>query len=180
MVTREPGGSPLSEKIRDLLLDRGERRMTARAELLLFEAARVQHLAEAIRPALAKGKVVLCDRFADSTMAYQGAGRAINRKDVAWLNRFACQGLRPHLTLTFDIPVAEGLRRAWRAKGRRDRMEGAARSFYGRVRGEFLRIARQEPGRVKVVKVGGRDERQVGGDVLARLRPLLRRAGHGI
>jgi dTMP kinase len=170
----------MAERIRALLLDKRNSSLRAGAELLLFEAARIQHLAETIVPALAKGAVVLCDRFADSTTAYQGAGRALSRPAVAWLNRFACGGVWPGLTLVFDLPVAEGLKRARRSKGRADRMESAARGFHERVRAEFLRLARREPGRVRLLKVAGKSEAEVRALVWQALLPRLRRAGHAL
>ena len=159
--TREPGGSPLAEKIRAILLSPASRAMSDRAELLLFEAARRQHLDETIEPALAAGRVVLCDRFADSTTAYQGAGRAIRASDVAWLNHFACQGRKPDLTLVLNVDPAAGLRRAGRLKGGRDRMEQAGLGFHKRVRAAFLKLARREPRRVKVIDSGRQGPQEV-------------------
>jgi dTMP kinase len=127
--------------------------MTGEAELLLFEAARRQHLAQTVEPALARGEIVLCDRFADSTTAYQGAGRDIGPAKVAWLNAFACGGRKPDLTLLLDVDAAVGLKRAGRHKGRRDRMEKAGLEFHKRVRRAFLKIARANPRRVKVIQI---------------------------
>lgn len=160
--TREPGGSPVAERIRELLLDAKLKGLRAGAELLLFEAARLQHVHDTILPALAAGKVVLCDRFTDSTTAYQGAGRAVDPKAVAWLNRIATGGLQPGLTLVYDLGVSQGLQRARRAKGgAKDRMERADKAFHGRVRAAFLAMAKAQPRRVKRIEVDGRTPQQV-------------------
>jgi dTMP kinase len=159
--TREPGGSPAAERIRALLLDANLKGLRAGAELLLFEAARLQHVHDTIRPALGAGKVVLCDRFTDSTTAYQGAGRAVDPKAVAWLNRVATGGLKPDLTLLYDLGVAQGLKRAHGAKGAKDRMEQADRAFHARVRASFLAIAKREPRRVKRIDVLAKSPQQV-------------------
>ena len=159
--TREPGGSPTAERIRKMLLDPDLKALRPSAELLLFEAARAQHVADTIAPALAKGAVVLCDRFTDSTTAYQGAGRAVDGKAVAWLNRFAGQGLAPDLTLLYDLGSRQGLERARKAKGRRDRMEEADLAFHARVRSRFLRLAKEEPRRVKLLRVDGQTPQAV-------------------
>ncbi len=172
--TREPGGSPLAEKIRELVLDPKNHGFTPATELLLFEAARAQHVADTIRPALAKGSVVLCDRYTDSTRAYQGAGRVLKALDVAWLNRFATGGLVPDLTLMFDRNAAEGVRRARHRAGTADRMEKAGLGFHLRVRAGFIRIAATEKRRVKRVLVDGKSPQEVAveslGHILKRLR----------
>jgi dTMP kinase len=160
-LTREPGGSPVAEKIRALLLDPANQGLSASAELLLFEAARHQHVMDTIQPALDRGEVVLCDRFVDSTTAYQVAGRGLKAADVAWLNRFASAGLKPDLTLLFDLPVEEGLRRARRSKGGRDRMERTQRAFREKVRRCFLTLQRREPRRIKRLAVAGRSPEDV-------------------
>jgi dTMP kinase len=157
--TREPGGSPAAERIRTLLLDAKLKGLRAGAELLLFEAARLQHVHDTILPALAAGKVVLCDRFTDSTVAYQGAGRAMDPKAVTWLNGIATGGLKPDLTLLYDL--ANGLSRAHKAKGGKDRMELADKAFHARVRAAFLKIAKAEPRRVKRIDVAGKNPQQV-------------------
>ena len=146
--TREPGGTPISEQIRTL--DPQNRAMAARCELLLYLASRAQHVAETIRPALEKGAVVLCDRFADATMAYQGYGRGLGPATVARLNRFATAGLAPDLAILLDVPVAVGLSRKRRAGGL-DRLDREHPSFHEAVRRGYLRIARQNPRRVRVV-----------------------------
>jgi len=148
--TREPGGAPISEQVRTILLNPQNRAMDARCELLLYLASRAQHVAETIRPALEKGAVVLCDRFADATMAYQGYGRGLGPATVARLNRFATDGLTPDLAILLDVPVAVGLSRKRRAGGL-DRLDREHASFHEAVRRGYLRIARQNPRRVRVV-----------------------------
>lgn len=129
LLTREPGGTPLAERIRELLLAPSDEPMAADTELLLVFAARAQHLAKVIRPALARGCVVLCDRFTDATYAYQGGGRGLSQQRIAELERFVQGDLRPDLTLLFDLPVEQGLARA-AARGRLDRFEQEQRSLY--------------------------------------------------
>lgn len=171
--TREPGGSPLAEKIRALLLDSKNQGLGNGTELLLFEAARFQHIQDTILPALVQGKVVLCDRFTDSTLAYQGAGRAISLKDVAALNRFATQGLKPDLTLVYDLSAEEGLRRSRKRGQRADRMERAALSFHRRVRKAYRALARTQPGRVKLIPVQGQAPEAVAAQGLALIARKL-------
>jgi dTMP kinase len=148
--TREPGGGPIGEQIRAVLLDVTNRGMTPRCELLLYLASRAQHLADIIRPALEKGAVVVCDRFSDATLAYQGFGRAITAPVVRRLNQFATEGLTPDLTLVLDVPVMMGLERKRRAGGL-DRLDLERDAFHEAVRKGYLRIAKQEPRRVRVI-----------------------------
>lgn len=150
LVTREPGGTPIAEAIRDVLLDPSHSAMGATAELLLYEAARAQHVHEKIAPALEAGQVVLCDRFADSTTAYQGAGRGLAPEVLNELHRLATHGLWPDLTLLIDLPVATGMERA-RSRGRKDRIEQESIDFHERVRAGFLRLAAAEPDRIQVI-----------------------------
>ena len=152
-LTREPGGSKIADKIRELLLDRNNKQLCANAELLLYLASRAQHLQDTVEPALKKGYIVLCDRFSDSTMAYQGYARGFNRKTIKELNEFAVSGRKPDLTILFDIDINKGLRRAHRAKNSRDRLELEPSAFHARVRKGFLAIAKEEPRRVKVIRV---------------------------
>ncbi len=160
VLTREPGGTPLSEKIRELLLSAKEGcGMCPRTELLLFEAARSQHVEQTIKPALALGKTVVCDRFFDSTTAYQGAARKLELADVEWLNKFATQGLAPDLTIVLDIPVEEGLTRAKkRDADKSDRMGSEECAFYENVRNAFLKLAKANPERFAVVSAAGSKE----------------------
>ncbi|MBD8149882.1 dTMP kinase [Pseudomonas fluorescens] len=146
VLTREPGGTPLAERIREVLLTPGEEPMNPDTELLLVFAARAQHLAEVIRPALARGAVVICDRFTDSTYAYQGGGRGLCQERIAALETFVQGDLRPDLTLLFDLPVEVGMARA-SARGRLDRFELEGQAFFDAVRTAFLERARAEPAR---------------------------------
>lgn len=149
-VTREPGGTPMAEAIRQVLLDPENSALAPVTELLLYEAARAQHVAERIRPALESGAIVLCDRFADSTTAYQGAGRALAQTDVDFLHGLATQGVWPDLTFLIDVPVDVGFQRI-SLRGTVDRMEREALSFHERVRSAFLELAYREPSRIKIV-----------------------------
>ncbi|MGE8408532.1 MAG: dTMP kinase [Pseudomonas sp.] len=150
LLTREPGGTPLAERIRELLLAPSEEKMHADTELLLVFAARAQHLAEVIRPALARGAVVLCDRFTDATYAYQGGGRGLSVERIATLERFVQEGLQPDLTLLFDLPVEVGLSRA-AARGRLDRFEQEGLAFFEAVRQAYLARASADPQRYRLV-----------------------------
>ncbi|BAQ73509.1 dTMP kinase [Pseudomonas protegens] len=150
VLTREPGGTPLAERIREVLLTPGEEVMNADTELLLVFAARAQHLATVIRPALARGAVVLCDRFTDSTYAYQGAGRGLSLERIEALERFVQGELRPDLTLVFDLPVDVGLARA-SARGRLDRFEQEGQAFFQKVRQAYLTRAAAAPQRYCLV-----------------------------
>ncbi|MCC6077258.1 dTMP kinase [Pseudomonas sp. GCM10022188] len=153
VLTREPGGTPLAERIRELLLAPSEEAMAVDTELLLVFAARAQHLAQVIRPALAAGRVVLCDRFTDATYAYQGGGRGLPQERIAQLEAFVQGGLRPDLTLVFDLPVEVGLARA-QARGRLDRFEQEAQAFFEAVRRTYLERASLAPGRYRVLDAG--------------------------
>lgn len=146
VLTREPGGTPLAEKVRELLLAPSDEVMSADTELLLVFAARAQHLAQVIRPALERGAVVLCDRFTDATYAYQGGGRGLSVERIAVLEQFVQGELRPDLTLVFDLPVEVGLARA-AARGRLDRFEQEGQAFFEAVRQAYLQRARREPQR---------------------------------
>ncbi|MFQ6575613.1 dTMP kinase [Pseudomonas sp. UM16] len=144
VLTREPGGTPLAERIRELLLAPSDEPMDADTELLLVFAARAQHLAQVIRPALARGAVVLCDRFTDATYAYQGGGRGLCVERIATLEQFVQGTLRPDLTLVFDLPVEIGLSRA-AARGRLDRFEQEGKAFFEAVRQAYLARAKAAP-----------------------------------
>ncbi|MDH1279231.1 dTMP kinase [Pseudomonas chengduensis] len=171
LLTREPGGTPLAERIRELLLDPSDEPMAADAELLLVFAARAQHLQQVIRPALAKGSVVLCDRFTDATYAYQGGGRGLSIERIAQLEQFVQGELRPDLTLIFDLPVEVGLARA-AARGRLDRFEQEGRGFFEAVRQAYLQRAEQAPQRYRVLDAG-QTLAQVQADIDALLPSLL-------
>ncbi len=177
LCTREPGGAPIAEKIRDLLLDPAHRELSPRAELLLYEAARAQHVDEVIRPALETGRVVICDRFADSTTAYQGAGRGLQADSLELLHGWATGGLRPDLTLVLDLPPEEGLRRAGRVR-RRDRLEQEPLDFHRRVREGFRELAEREPDRVRLLDALP-DEDTVAEAIRQSVDALLVRRGCG-
>ena len=151
-VTREPGGTPLAERVRKIVLERGAEAVSPRAETLLMFAARSIHVENLIRPALARGEWVICDRFTDASRAYQGYGRGM---DLAWIEQLAgaVQGdLQPDCTLLLDLPVEVGLARARGRSGvAADRFEAEAAEFFERVRQGYLQIARAQPGRVRVI-----------------------------
>lgn len=155
-VTREPGGPPISEKIRKVLLDPNHQEMLPLSELLLYEASRAQHIHEVIKPLLKKGTVVLCDRFNDATLAYQGYGRKIDCDLIRKLNRLSSQGIKPDLTFLLDCPSGLGLKRALQrnrlSKNEKEgRFEREKIQFHHRVRKGYLAIARKEPQRVRII-----------------------------
>lgn len=152
-TVREPGGTHVGERVRDILLDPAHEDIDARAELLLYEASRAQLVAEVIAPALAEGEVVLCDRFADSTVAYQGFGRGLSLAQIDALNETATNRVWPDVTLILDIDPVRGLARATAAGA--DRLEGEGPAFHDRVRAGFLAIARAEPERFRIVDADG-------------------------
>ena len=164
VVTREPGGTATGEKIRRLLLDTKTSGLAPLAELALMFASRSQHIKEVIQPALAEGRIVLCDRFTDSSEAYQGGGRKLGNETVLALHRVLCGGLQPELTILMDSDVAASVARARRrnkttkqSRGHTDenRFEQENRAFFGRVREAYLAIAAREPERVAVVDARG-------------------------
>lgn len=150
VFSREPGGTPLGEDIRQLLLGHRHTGMSPDTELLLVFAARAEHLAQKIRPALKSGKWVLCDRFTDASYAYQGGGRGIDHGHIRELERWLQGDLVPDLTLLLDLPVRTGLERAGK-RSDPDRFEVEEESFFERVRQAYLDIARRQPRRVKVI-----------------------------
>jgi len=152
MVTREPGGTPLGENIRELLL-RGRENMDVDTELLLMFAARAEHLVRVIRPALADGACVVCDRFTDATYAYQGGGRGVPEVRIRILEDWVQQGLRPDLTLLLDIPAVQGLERAGK-RSAPDRFEREKTDFFERVRNCYLAAAAKDPQRIRVIDAG--------------------------
>lgn len=167
LVTREPGGTPLAEEIRALLLAPRDEAMHPDAELLLMFAARAQHLRQVILPALHAGQWVLCDRFTDATYAYQGGGRGIATTRIAALEQFVQGVIRPGLTLLLDVPVEVGMARA-AARGQGDRFEAERRDFFDRVRAAYLHQAEAEPSRIRVVNAA-RPLAEVQGELLALL-----------
>jgi dTMP kinase len=156
-LTREPGGTPLAERVRALVLDRQGEPITPPTETLLMFAARGLHLENLIRPALARGDWVVCDRFTDATRAYQGAGRGVNR---AWIEQLAAEvqrGLAPDCTLLMDLPVEVGQARVLKRSGPAptDRFEEEPARFFERVREAYLELARAEPARIRIVNAAG-------------------------
>jgi dTMP kinase len=150
IVTREPGGTHLAEKLRHLLLEKTQETWTDAAELLVMFAARSQHLQHVILPALAAGKWVLCDRFTDATYAYQGGGRNMGVKNIAWLENLVQGHFRPDLTLLFDVPVEVGMERA-ALRGDPDRFEAEKLDFFRGVRRAYLVQAKLHAGRFRIV-----------------------------
>ena len=159
VITREPGGTSLGEKLRELVLSQP---MDVETETLLVFAARREHIAQVIAPALSAGRWVISDRFTDATYAYQGAGRGIPAQKIAALERWVHDGLQPDLTLVFDAPVEVALSRL--AKTRTDRFEREDRGFFERVRGEYLTRAAANPTRMRIIQ-GGRPLSEVKKDV---------------
>ena len=151
VVTREPGGTELAEKIRHLLLDKDSEAISEHAELLMIFAARAQHIKHVIEPALAKGAWVLCDRFTDATYAYQGGGRNMRVSTIEWLENLVQGNLRPDLTVLLDAPVEIGIERA-RERGAFDRFESEKISFFEQVRRAYLLQAELHPERIKLIK----------------------------
>jgi len=172
-VTREPGGTELGEQLRNLLLVRREAGMSAEAELLLMFAARAEHLARRIRPALAAGRWVVCDRFTDASYAYQGGGRGLDEAHIACLERLVQQGVEPDLTLLLDLPPEVGLARA-RRRSAADRFESEPTAFFERVRARYLQRAREAAERVRVI-----DAAQPLAQVRAEAERLLQRLLEG-
>ena len=149
VVTREPGGTPLAEAIRRLVLEPQGEAVDAVSELLLMFASRAVHLGNLVEPALARGAWVLCDRFTDATEAYQGAGRGVPLEHVRALERIAQRGRRPDLTLLLDLPVAQAMERSRRRGGQNDRFESEQAAFFERVRAGYLAILAREPQRLR-------------------------------
>lgn len=158
-VTHEPGGTPLAQAIRAVFLDRQWGEMDGTVELLLVFASRRQHLIEKIEPALREGTHVLCDRFTDSTLAYQGCGRGVPRSTIDRVDAIATGGRRPDVTLLFDLPAeqarARGQSKSRRRTGAVDRLDAESLAFYERVREGYLALAREEPGRFRVIDSSG-------------------------
>jgi dTMP kinase len=177
VTTREPGGTPLGEAIRGVVLDHAFVGMSARAELLLYLASRAEHVDRVIRPALERGALVLCDRFTEATLAYQAYGRGLPLDEVSTMTRFAAGGVEPDLVVLLDIPVEDGL---LRVRERRDpnRLDGETVAFHRRVRDGYLALAAVEPRRFAIV-----DSRQSLDDVRraiwAAVEPLCAAVGSG-
>ena len=171
VVTREPGGTPLAEQIRELLLAKRDESVDETAELLLVFAARAQHIAQVIKPALARGAWVLSDRFTDATYAYQGGGRGLSTQTILQLENLVQGDLRPDLTLILDIDVELGLNRA-RQRGELDRFESETIGFFERVRSAYRERAEQSPERYSLVNAG-QDLASVQADISAILKATL-------
>ena len=166
VLVREPGGTVISERVRDVLLDPANKAMAPECELLLYEASRAQLVREVIEPALARGATVICDRFYDSTYAYQHGGRGLSEELVDACNQFGSCGLRPSCTLVFDLEPEVALARA--TKGGADRLEAEGLAFQRRIREAYLKLAEREPERVHVVDAVGTPE-----EVFMRLTHVL-------
>jgi dTMP kinase len=151
VLTREPGGTPLAERVRELVLKPDGEAIPPEAEMLLMFAARSLHLANLIRPALARGEWVICDRFTDATRAYQGGGRGLARAAIESLAQLVHADLQPDLTLLLDLPVATGMARAEARRGQTDRFEREQAAFFERVRAAYLELARTDPHRFCIV-----------------------------
>jgi dTMP kinase len=172
VVTREPGGTPLAERLREVLLAHGSESVTPTAELLLMFAARAQHIRHVIEPALARGEWVLCDRFTDATYAYQGGARHLDFAAIAWLEELVQGSLRPDLTLLLDAPVETGLARARERRSEPDRFETEKRRFFEDVRQAYLRLAELHPERIRRI-AAGRPLPEVQADLAAALSALF-------
>lgn len=158
LITREPGGTLLGEKIRKILLQKTREGIDPRSELFLYLASRSQHIRQLILPALKKGTIVLCDRFSDSTRVYQGKGRGLDRGFVDAAVKFSSHPLNPHLTFLLDLDVKEGLSRV-KKRGRSNRFDKESLLFHNRVRKGFLELARKEPRRIFRIDAGGDRDR---------------------
>ena len=177
LLTREPGGTELGEKIRQILLSSENAGIEPMAELFLYAAARVQHFRQVIHPALKEGKIVLCDRYADATLAYQGFGRGLDPNWIEEIHARSVENAKPDLTFLLDLPVEEGLRRAWkRIEGnpiKEDRFEKEAVDFHQRVREGYLTLARKEPRRI-IVLDGMKNEQSLHREIVSHLSSRLR------
>ena len=172
VTTREPGGTEGAEAIRSLLLSGGQDRWNDATEALLFAAARADHVAKLIRPSIAAGSWVLCDRFVDSTRAYQGGAGGVLDADILDLHRVGSGGLLPDRTIVLDLPVDEGARRAAARSAETDRMGAKSTDYYERVAARFRELAAQEPGRFRVTDASGSPE-EVTARILDALADLL-------
>ena len=172
VLTREPGGTPFGERIRDILLHARDVDLTPESQALLFSAARAQHTRDVIRPALAEGKIVLADRYFDSTLAYQGYGYGADLAGLRAMTRFAVGDLVPDRTFLIDAPVAVTLARLAKRDARWDRFHSDDREFYERIRQGYLKLAADEPGRFVVID-GDQPEDRVAADIRRQVDQLL-------
>ena len=171
-LTHEPGGTPISEQIRDMLLNPDHSEMTATTELLLYAASRAQHVSEVIKPALEAGKVVISSRFADAMVVYQGYGRGLDLERINHLNRIATDGVTPDVTFVLDLPVEVGLQRVQNSRGGLDRLEREQIEFHRRLREGYQILAKQEPQRLRIINAQVSPE-QVYAQIQAIIQPLL-------
>jgi len=177
VVVREPGGTEISEKIREILLDKKNLHMEPTSEMLLYQASRAQLTGEVVLPALKEGKIVLCDRYFDSTTAYQGYGRGLDLELLEKVNQLATSSLRPDLTFILDISPEEAFARVVNSKLVRDRMEEQQISFYQKVRAGYLRMAESEPDRFRVVS-GSKTVEEIAGLIAHEVDILIQKSGH--
>lgn len=168
LLTREPGGTPAAEQLRAVLLKNNSEALAAETEAFVILAARRQHVDHVIAPALQQGAIVICDRFVDSTLAYQGYARGLDLKTLRAMNRWATGGLTPDLTLLFDLPVTTGLRRRQRDAAGQNRLDRETTRFHEHVRSGFLELARKEPRRIKPVNAARTPDR-----IAAAVRTLV-------
>lgn len=179
VTTREPGGTAIGKKIRGILLDPESRGLCPEAELMLYVADRIQHIKTIITPNLSAGRVVICDRFFDATLVYQGYARGLDLAMIDALHRLACADMHPDLTLLFDLEPAVGLERAWRQLHNGDRSEGESRfeteklTFHQKVRSGYLELARLNTGRYRIIDAS-QDQDQVRKHVEAALMSFLK------
>ena len=171
-LTREPGGTPISEQIRDMLLNPDHSEMAATTELLLYAASRAQHVSEVIKPALEAGKIVISSRFADAMVVYQGYGRGLDLERINRLNRIATDGVTPDVTLVLDLPVEIGLQRVRERRGGLDRLEREKIEFHQRLRDGYRALAEQEPQRIKIIDAHASPE-GVYTQIQGAVQPLL-------
>ncbi|MCO4254339.1 dTMP kinase [Pseudarthrobacter cellobiosi] len=176
--TREPGGTPIGEKLRSLVLDHGHGHIDAHTEALIFAASRAAHASQVIRPALERGEVVLTDRYIDSSVAYQGAGRDLGTDAVRTLNEWATSGLQPDLTVLLDVDPADGRRRRTAGDAAEDRLESEADAFHSTIRGAFLELAASRPDTYLVLPAD-LPVNELAARILTRVDDLLASAGRG-
>ena len=176
--TREPGGTPIGEKLRSLVLDHGHGHIDAHTEALIFAASRAAHASQVIRPALERGEIVLTDRYIDSSVAYQGAGRELGADAVLNLNEWATSGLQPDLTVLLDVDPAAGRRRRTAGDAAEDRLESEADEFHSTIRGAFLELAASRPDTYLVLPAD-LPVNELAARILTRVDALLASAGRG-
>lgn len=174
--TREPGGTPIGEKLRSLVLDHGHGEVDARTEALMFAAARAAHVQQLVLPSLARGATVICDRYIDSSVAYQGVGRGLGAEEVLALNRWATGGLRPDLTILLDVDPRAGRDRRTQGKAAEDRLESEPDDFHARIRRAFLDRAGNDDGAYEVLDASLPVE-ELAGTIAAAVAAVAQRAG---